>query len=116
MLVEARGYRLVVDQEDGASCGVGRPGTSHQGRESEPGDLPRCMVLGLIREGVRRCVGGKSAEGVCCRQRMTSEALPSTKPLYFQVSERAEAELFGGGSHRTFMDYIDVPVHEGKLS
>lgn len=46
----------------------------------------------LIKRAVRRCVGEKTAEGTCCRKGMTSEGLPSTKPLYLQVSKGAETE------------------------
>lgn len=74
---------------------MGRSGPSRPGRRREPGILPMCMVHELIREGARRCVGGRTAEGICCRRGTTSKGLPSTR-LYLQVSKRAEPEQSGG--------------------
>lgn len=45
--------------------GMGKSGASHPSRQNEPVDLPTCAFRGLIREKVRRCVGGMTTEGIC---------------------------------------------------
>lgn len=67
-------------------------------------------------KGVRVCVGGATSEKVCCRRRMTSERLPSRRPLYLQVRKEADTERFGQGNWRTIKGQSDAPAHMGDLN
>lgn len=48
-------------------------------------------------EKAEGCVRGKTTEGGCYRWELTSKGLPSTRPLYLQVSEVTETKWIGGG-------------------
>lgn len=58
--------------------------------------LPGARDCGLLEQGVRGCVRGRTTEGVYCRWRRTFKGLPLTRILYLQVSKAAETEQFRG--------------------
>lgn len=73
MLEGVWGRGIIDHQGDGVS-----------GRQSKPGDFLMFLVQGKAGEG--------TTEGVCFRGGMTSEGLPSARPLYWQVSKGDETE------------------------
>lgn len=59
--------------------------------------IPPCVwSVDWLGKGVRRCVGMKTTQRVCCRQGTTSEGLWLTRPVYLQVSGGAETKQLGG--------------------